>query len=44
MAEEIDLYTGTLLYKDISFTFAFDGSELRLIPPKEKKHVIEWDW
>ncbi len=44
MAEEIDLYTGTLLYKDINFTFAFDRSELRLIPPKDKEHEIEWEW
>lgn len=44
MAEELDFYTGTLLYKDIHFTFAFDKSELRLIPPEEKKHVVEWDW
>lgn len=44
MAEELDFYTGTLLYKDIHFTFAFDKSELRLIPPKEKKHVVECDW
>ena len=44
MAEELDLYTGTLLYKDINFTFAFDRSELRLIPPKDKEHEIEWEW
>ena len=44
MAEEIGLYTGTLLYKDINFTFAFDRSELRLIPPKDKEHEIEWEW
>ena len=44
MAEEIELYTGTLLYKDINFTFAFDRSELRLIPPKDKEHEIEWEW
>ena len=42
--EEIGLYTGTLLYKDINFTFAFDRSELRLIPPKDKEHEIEWEW
>jgi hypothetical protein len=44
MAEELDLYTGTLLYKDINFTFAFDRSELHLIPPKDKEHEIEWEW
>ena len=44
MAEELDLYTGTLSYKDISFTFVFNKIELRLIPPEEKRRVIEWDW
>lgn len=41
MAEELDLYTGTLLYKDINFTFVFDRSELRLVPPKDKEQEIE---
>ena len=27
MAEELDLYTGTLLFREISFTFAFDKKE-----------------
>ena len=44
MAEEQNLYTGSLLYKEITFTFAFDKYELRLIPPKEKRHVVEWNW
>lgn len=44
MAEELDLYTGTLLYKDINFTFAFDRNELRLIPPKDKEYEIEYEW
>ena len=44
MLEELDFYTGTLLYKEILFSFAFDKSELRLIPPVEKKHVVECDW
>ncbi len=44
MADELDLYTGTVLYKDINFTFAFDRSELRLIPPKDKEQEIEWEW
>lgn len=44
MTEELDFYTGTLSYKDIIFTFAFDRSELRLIPPKDKEHEIEWEW
>ena len=44
MVEELDLYTGKLLYKDIYFTFAFDRSKLRLIPPKEKENEIECEW
>lgn len=44
MTEELDLYTGTLLYKDVNFTFAFDRRELRLIPPKDKEHEIKWEW
>ena len=44
MAEELAFYTGTLQYRDIDFTFAFDKNELRLIPPREKENEIEWDW
>ena len=44
MMEEIDFYTGNLKYKDIDFTFAFDKKELRLIPPKGKRHTVEWEW
>lgn len=44
MADDLDLYTGTLRYKDIDFTFAFDERELRLVPPDDKRHLIEWDW
>lgn len=44
MAEELVFYTGTLQYREINFTFAFDKNELRLIPPKEKEHEIEWEW
>lgn len=44
MAEELAFYTGTLQYREIDFTFAFDKNELRLIPPKEKEHEIEWEW
>ena len=44
MAEELDLYTGTLLYKDINFIFTFDRTELRLIPLKDREHEIEWEW
>ena len=44
MAEELNLYTGTLLYKEICFTFAFDRRELRLLPPKDKEYEIECEW
>ncbi|MCR4755743.1 MAG: hypothetical protein K5868_09485 [Lachnospiraceae bacterium] len=44
MAEELAFYTGTLQYREIDFTFAFDKDELRLIPPKDKEHEIEWEW
>ena len=38
------IFTGKLTYKDIDFTFVFDGNELRLIPPKDKEKVVGWDW
>ena len=41
---ELDTYTGQLNYKDILFTFVFDGSELRLIPPADKSSEIEFNW
>lgn len=44
MAEELAFYTGTLQYREIDFTFAFDKDELRLIPPKDKEYEIEWEW
>ncbi len=44
MAEDLSFYTGTILFKEIRFTFSFDKTELRLIPPEEDKHLIEWDW
>lgn len=40
MSLELNVYTGTLTYKEIEFSFIFDGKELRLIPPKDKCH--EW--
>lgn len=43
MAEELELYTGNLRYKDIDFTFVFDKAELRMIPPKDKEYEIEWE-
>ena len=41
---ELDTYTGQLNYKDILFTFVFDGSELCLIPPADKSSEIEFNW
>ncbi len=38
------MYTGRLVYKDIQFTFIFDRKELRLTPPIEKQHEIEFVW
>lgn len=43
MAEELKLYTGNLRYKNIDFTFVFDKTELRMIPPKDKEYEIEWE-
>ena len=44
MVNELDLYTGTIVYKKIKFTFAFDKKELRLIPPENHKKTVEWEW
>ena len=38
MQHDFDILTGTIIYKDIEFTFTFDKHELHLIPPKEKAH------
>ena len=40
MSLELNVYTGTLTYKEIEFSFIFDGKELRLIPPKDKLHDV----
>lgn len=44
MATELTTYTGKLQYKSINFSFVFDGQELRLIPPDDKKREIEMEW
>lgn len=41
---ELTTYTGKLQYRDVDFSFVFDGQELRLIPPDNKKHEIQKDW
>lgn len=40
MSVEPDVYTGTLTYKEIEFSFVFDRKELRLIPPKHESHDV----
>lgn len=41
--EELNTYSGKLIYKDIWFDFVYDKRELRLIPPADKKREI-WNW
>ena len=43
MATELDIYTGILEYKEITFSFMFNGVELRLIPPTDKKWEVRRD-
>ena len=38
------MITGTLLFKEIEFTFVLEQEELHLIPPKEKHNTIEFEW
>ena len=40
MSIELEVYTGALTYKEIEFSFLFDGKELRLIPPKDNDHEV----
>lgn len=44
MATEMDIYTGKIKYRDVDFEFVFDGAELRLVPPLEKKEEIHMEW
>lgn len=44
MAVELTTYTGKIQYRNVNFTFMFDGQELRLIPPDDKKNEIEMKW
>lgn len=39
-----DIYTGSLIYKDIEFCFVFSHDELQLIPPKEERSRIQREW
>lgn len=38
------MITGSLFFKDIDFTFVLEQEELHLIPPEEKRSIIEWEW
>lgn len=44
MVFESHTYSGVCTYRDIDFTFVFDGDELRLIPPTDKRKTIRMDW
>ncbi len=44
MTDDLNTYTGVLVYRDIEFTFVFDGEDLRLIPPAEKHTTIRREW
>ena len=44
MSDELKIYTGQLKYKDVDFTFIFNGDELRLIPPKNQIDEIQMNW
>ena len=39
--DDLKIYTGTLAYKNIQFTFVFDGNELRLIPFSDDQSQFE---
>ncbi len=44
MVVESILYTGWLTFRDECFEFALNGSELHLIPAKNKKEELKWKW
>lgn len=44
MALESNTYSGICKYKDIDFTFMFSGEELRLVPPADKREIIQTNW
>lgn len=43
MNDDINIYTGTLNYKGILFSFVFKDIELRLISPENKKYEVICD-
>ena len=44
MSFESNAYTGICKYRDVDFVFVFYSNELRLIPPMDKKEIIQWEW
>lgn len=44
MTEEPNIYSGICKYKDINFTFIFDGEKLYLIPPSDKEDLVWGEW
>ena len=44
MAFESNTYSGICKYKNIDFTFMFSGEELRLVPPADKREIIQTNW
>lgn len=44
VADDLNVYTGSLEYKEIKFSFVFNGTELSLIPPEDKKDLIHREW
>lgn len=42
--EDTRIYTGVTKYKDIDFTFVFNGENLRLIPTTENVRKVETEW
>lgn len=42
--EKYSAYTGRITYRDIEFDFSFDGDNLKLIPPDDKKAEVMWEW
>lgn len=44
MTREFNMCSGTCKYKDINFTFIFNGEELQLVPPPDKRETILTEW
>lgn len=44
LTREFNMCSGTCKYKDINFTFIFNGEELQLVPPPDKRETILTKW